>query len=213
MRRSFFWGGLAVILLLAAGAILYSVRDPSIGQKVSVSVVTKEDWTQGANGAPILVEYSDFQCPACRAYYPMVKRLVSEYGMKLQFVYRYFPLSQIHKNAQIASDAAEAAGRQGKFWPMHDALFEHQTEWSSLDAPRDTFVQYATTLGLDPTRFQKNLDDSSVRSRVQRDYDSGEAAGVQGTPSFFLNGQKLPNPPTYEAFKAVIDYYMKNPQK
>lgn len=217
MKRYIFWGGLVVILVVAAGAILYSVRDSGgEGGKNAVLTLTKDDWKQGADGAPLLIEYSDFQCPACRAYYPMVKRLVSEYGMKLQFAYRYFPLSQIHQNAQIAAYAAEAAGRQGKFWQMHDVLFERQTEWEKSDLVRDMFVQYAKDLSLDVSRFQKDLDDSSVHDRVKRDYSSGEKAGVQGTPSFFLNGQKLPNPPTYDAFKAVVDYYMKvqqTPQK
>lgn len=152
-----------------------------------------------------LVEYSDFQCPACAAYYPVIKQINKDFGDKLRFVYRYFPLRNIHKNAEISSIAAEAAARQNKFWEMHDLLFENQTEWSNLQDPRGKFKEYAKFIGLDMEKFQNDLNSKEVKDKVEADYQNGLSLKVNATPTFFLNDQKITNPRTYEEFKIKIE--------
>lgn len=162
-----------------------------------------------ATASATLVEYSDFQCPACAAYYPVVKQLNKDYAGKLRFVYRYFPLRTIHQNAEISSIAAEAAARQNKFWEMHDLLFENQTEWSNLQDPKEKFKEYAKFIGLDMEKFQNDLNSKEAKDKVEADYQSGLSLGVNATPTFFLNDQKIQNPKTYEEFKIKIEEVFK----
>lgn len=167
--------------------------------------IQTDDWTKGNKDAQVtLVEYLDFECEACGAYYPVVKQLEAELGDRVRFVARYFPLAG-HKNSMTAASAVEAAGRQGKFWEMHDMLFENQKTWGekSIADPK-LFLTYAQKIGLDITKYQKDVTDPSVRDRIERDKRSGAGLGVQGTPSFFLNGEKLSNPRSYEEFKTLI---------
>lgn len=152
----------------------------------------------------ILVEYSDFQCPACGAYYPMVKKLNEEYAQKIEFVYRHFPLSQ-HKNANLAARVAEASGRQGKFWEMHDMLFENQPTWSESGNALEIFTSYAEKIGLNMEKFKNDIDLKEIKDKIDADYQSGLASGVAGTPTFFLNGKSLQNPRSYEEFKNILD--------
>lgn len=169
--------------------------------------VSDSDWSRGSASAPItLVEYSDFQCPACAAYYPVVKQLHEAYGDQLRIVYRNFPLTQIHPNAQLAAQAAEAAGNQGKFFEMHDALFEGQRTWSGLADPTDTFVGYAYALGLDLEQFQADLTGTAVKQAIADDLASGTRSNVDSTPTFYLNGTEITaNIQGFDLFKAVID--------
>ncbi|MDO8571072.1 MAG: DsbA family protein, partial [bacterium] len=147
----------------------------------------------------------DFQCPACEAYYSILKQVHEKYGNKIQFVYRHFPLSTIHPHAERAAQVAEAAGKQGKFWEMHDMLFENQSSWSSEGNPDQTFIKYAERLTLDLDRFKKELDSKEVRGKVTNDSSSGAKLGVQGTPTFFLGGKQLDrNPQSFEEFSEII---------
>ena len=179
----------------------------------NVSEVTDLDQTKGNKSSKIiLVEYSDFQCPACAAYSPLVKQINNEMSEKILFVYRHFPLAQ-HKNARPAAYAAEAAGRQGKFWEMHDMIFENQLSWSksSPGEAEDTFGTYAEKLGLNMEQFKTDRESDEVEEKVDNDYKSGTSSGVPGTPAFFVNGKKLPNPRSYEEFKQLIEYVGSNP--
>jgi protein-disulfide isomerase len=165
------------------------------------------NWIKGNNSAKIiLVEYSDFQCPFCVHYYRISKRLIEELGDDLQLIFRHFPLKK-HANAEFAAKSAEAAGRQGKFWEMHDVLFERQKEWAKLknkDAER-RFVQYAVSLNLNVAQFQSDLHSQAVTDKVHNDVQGGFRSGVKGTPTFFLNGQKIAvKPRNYETFKDLI---------
>lgn len=172
--------------------------------------VSPSDWIKGPLQAKVtLVEYSDFQCPACATYYPVLKQLNKEFEDSMQFVYRYFPLKTIHKNAQVASFAAEASGRQGKFWEMHDLLFDNQKEWSDLANPQEKFLDYAKLLGLDTEKFKNDLESKEVKDKVARDYQNGLSATVNATPTFFLNGQKIISPRSYEEFKSKIEEVLK----
>lgn len=168
--------------------------------------IKSADWTQGNSSSTVtLIEYLDFQCPACGSYHPIVKQLRKEYGDKVLFATRHFPLTQIHTNAMPAARAAEAAGRQNKFWEMHDVLFERQQEWSNLRNPENLFISYAESIGLDRERFLSNYKDKSLDEKIEADRKSALSLGVQGTPTFFLNGKKIENPRGYEAFKSLLE--------
>jgi len=146
---------------------------------------------RGASDAPItLVEYGDYQCPTCGAYHPIIQELLSRYNGKLKLEYHHFPLIQIHPNAMAAAIAAESAGEQGKFWEMHDMLYQHQQEWSPSPNAETNFVQYALQIGLDSNRFMQSMKSPATRDRVLADVTKGSAV-VQGTPTFILNGELL----------------------
>jgi protein-disulfide isomerase len=146
--------------------------------------VSKRDHTFGPSKAPLtLVEYGDFECPHCGAAYPVVKKILETLGDRLQFVYRHFPLTQVHPHAEFAAEAAEAAGAQGRFWEMHDLLFENQ---QTLDDPH--ILLFAESLKLDLERFRLELVEHVHRGRVREDFMSGVKSGVNGTPTFFING-------------------------
>lgn len=167
--------------------------------------VSDKDVFKGAKDAPVvLVEYSDFQCPACAVYYPLVKKLSEEFGTALQVVYRQFPLNAIHTNADAAARAAEAANLQGKFWELHDMIFEHQSEWANSKDAAALFGQYAFSLGLNQEQFLKDMESQQVKDKVSRDLKSGWDSQVQGTPTFFLQGKKIANPSSYDAFRQLI---------
>jgi protein-disulfide isomerase len=145
------------------------------------------DHAQGPAGAKLtLVEYGDYECPHCGRAYPIVKAVQNRLGTRLRFVFRNFPLSNAHPNAEAAAEAAEAAGAQGKFWEMHDLLFEHQ---DALE--RQDLLRYAADLGLDVKRFASELAGAVHRPRVQEDFRSGVRSGVNGTPTFFINGARF----------------------
>lgn len=159
---------------------------------VSVNEVSSFDWAKGNKDAAVtLIEYSDFQCPACRSAFPQIENIVGEFGEKMQFVYRHYPISQIHKNAEPAARAAEAAGKQGKFWSMYEKLFERQNDWKEENDVESIFADYATELNLNVDQFRADYNSRELKDRVKNDYDSGTRAGVNSTPTFFLNGQKI----------------------
>lgn len=146
--------------------------------------VSGEDHIQGSVHAAVeLVEYGDYQCPHCGRAYPIIKRVQAALGDSLKFVFRNFPLNEAHPQAFIAAVAAEAAGRQNAFWEMHDIIFENQESLERLP-----FGDFAKTLGLDTVKFEEDLADPALASKVEADFDSGIRSGVNGTPSFFING-------------------------
>ncbi len=208
-RRLLLWGSIILGLAAAVFIIMKLASAPSTPAPTTdqtLAPVESIDWTTGnASAAATLIEYSDFQCPACKAYEPMVQQINSELKDKVRFVYRYFPLRQIHKNADISSQAAEAAGKQGKFWEMHKMLFDKQSDWENSKIAEETFAGYASELGLNVEQFKKDLISDETKKRIQRDVDSGTAALVDSTPTFFLNGKKLDNPRSYDAFKELIE--------
>jgi protein-disulfide isomerase len=167
--------------------------------------ITSSDWVLGnASSTSVLVEYSDFQCPACAAYFPLVERLINESSTTLRFAYRHFPLTQ-HANAMPASQASEAAGLQGKFWEMYTMLFETHDEWENSTDVKTIFDGYATKLGLDMDKYSSDFASQAVIEKINNDMKSGVRAGVDSTPTFFLNGKKLSNPQDYDEFKKIID--------
>lgn len=163
--------------------------------------VTENDHQLGPETAPCtLVEYGDYQCPHCRAARPVVERLVRDYGDKLRFVFRNFPLNQSHSEAQSAAETAEFAGSRGKFWEMHDALYRHQERLGE-----SFYVEQAEALGMDGGELRVALENGTFTRRVQEDFSGGVRSGVNGTPTFFLNGERHNGPHEYESLAAKID--------
>lgn len=144
----------------------------------------------GEKAAVTLEEFSDFQCPACGGLEPTLRRIEKDYGDRVRLIFRNFPLKQ-HKYAFIAARAAEAAGLQGKFWEMHDAIYANQKEWSDAPEPRTFFDSYATRLGLDVQRLKADMERQDVADRVVADYNRGLSLAVSGTPAIYLNGRQL----------------------
>ncbi|MBI1957276.1 MAG: DsbA family protein [Candidatus Niyogibacteria bacterium] len=162
------------------------------------------EWLRGATTSTVtLAEYSDFQCPACGAWEPQLQEIVRDYGERIRFIYRHFPLPQ-HAQAELAAYASEAAGLQGKFWEMHDVIFERQRDWADNRNARDIFMDAARTLGLDMAKFANDLDSDTVRSEVDKDKKSGLAAQVNATPTFFVNSVKV-EPRSSAELRAFLD--------
>ncbi|WP_433868978.1 DsbA family protein [Saccharopolyspora sp. CA-218241] len=151
-----------------------------------------------------LVEFLDFECGSCGAAYPAVEQLRRDYAGRLDYVVRYFPVPS-HRNADLAAQAAEAAATQGEFEAMYRMLFENQDAWAGAQESQEaTFVGYAERIGLDTARFRTDLHSPATAERVQRDRDDGLAAGVTGTPTFFLNGEQL-RPESYGDLVAAVE--------
>lgn len=162
--------------------------------------VSKQDHVQGDIEAPImLVEYGDFECPYCGKAYTAVKEIQKRLGNQLCFVFRHFPLPQ-HAHAEHAAEAAEASGAQGKFWEMHDYLFEHQQDLSDRHLFND-----AQALGLDTARFTSEMEQGIYTSQIEEDLESGELSGVEGTPAFFINGTGYTNANDLHTLLAAIE--------
>ncbi len=182
-----------------ATAPLDPARDPK-----NILQIREDDWVKGHRDAPVqLIEYLDFECESCRAYHPLVKQLKQEMWGDIVLITRYFPLPG-HKNSMNAALAVEAAGKQWKYWEMGDLLFESQSQWSHGQSDPVLFVRYAQQLGLDMQKFEKDRNDSATRARVEKNKNEGPSIGVSGTPTFFLNGEKIQNPKSIEDFKILI---------
>ena len=163
--------------------------------------VTVRDHAIGRPDAPVtLVEYGDYECPYCAAAHPIVKRLRGALGDRLRFVFRNFPLNSVHPHASVAAQAAEAAAAQGKFWPMHDVLYAHQA--TLADHGMDEF---ALRVGLEIYKFNADLASGRFARRVREDFEGGQASGVTGTPTFFINGVRYAGETTYDALLAAIE--------
>ncbi len=143
----------------------------------------------------ILIEYGDFQCPSCGGAHPQIKEVTEEYKDKVLFIFRNFPLTTRHPNARASAGAVEAAGLQGKYWEMHNLVFENQGEWDSLTGTErtDKFTSYAVSLGLNKDTFLKDIASTNVNQKISFDQALGKKLNVDSTPSFYLNGKALDN--------------------
>jgi protein-disulfide isomerase len=163
--------------------------------------VSSRDHAQGPADAPVtLVEYGDYQCPFCGEAYPVIKKLQKSLGTKMRFVFRNFPLTQVHPFAMVAAETAEAAALQGKFWEMHDLIYENQE-----DLGPDILADWAQSLGLDPKLFGTAIKQGDVTKRIKEDRNSGIHSGVNGTPSFFINGTRYDGDAEYPSLLAAIE--------
>lgn len=173
--------------------------------------VGERDHIQGPAGAGVtLLEYGDYQCPYCGQAYPIVKKIQDKFQDKLRFVFRNFPLTQVHPFAEVGAEIAEAAGAQGKFWEMHDFIYEHQQYLSNVGY----FLQHAETkLGLDATRMREEISNHAYLPRIREDFSTGVRSGVNGTPTFFINDFRHNGDYEVETLSEAIEKALKGPAK
>lgn len=163
--------------------------------------VSARDHAQGpADAAVTLVEYGDYQCPYCGEAHPVIKRLQKAFGKTLRFVFRNFPLTQAHPYAMVGAQGAEAAGLQGKFWEMHDLLYENQD-----DLEPEILLSWAEEAGLNLEKFGSALNHEAVAKRIKEDHQSGVRSGVNGTPSFFINGAPYDGEADYDSMRRALE--------
>ena len=170
-------------------------------ERLTVPISKRDHIIGPADSSATLLEYGDYECPACGAAHPLVKAILESVGDQISFAFRHFPLSNVHPHAEPAAEAAEAAGTQGGFWEMHDTLFENQV---ALDY--DDIAEYAAELGLDASRLIREVTANAYAGRVREDFSSGLRSGVNGTPSFFINGVRYDGPRALEAMVAALAY-------
>lgn len=195
---------LIALVVLLVGSFIISRSDKKVDMDVINSVETVEDGPhlKGNTEAELaLIEFADFQCPACAQTYPVVTQLTDAYGDQFSLEFKHFPLRTIHPNAQLAAQASEAAAMQGTFWEMHNMLFENQSEWAQSINPKKFFSQYAEAIGINVERFEYDLTSDEVKERVNEDANEAELLMLPGTPSFMLNGEQI----TLQEFVAMLD--------
>jgi protein-disulfide isomerase len=191
-------GGMIALFVTAGGP------QASTAKPVDESQLIKDNTHTTGNGAVKIVEFGDFQCPACGATYPELQRVKQDFGSDITFAFRHFPLQQ-HANAEISAEASEAAHAQGKFWEMHNQLYEHQADWESLSNPVDKFAEYAQAIGVaDIERFKRETSGGVYKDRVASDLGDGNTLGVNSTPTIYVNGVKAANG-SYDTLKKMIE--------
>jgi len=205
--------GIVTVIIVVAGAFFLGGSSspdkptPPADPKILIRSDSHEEKVPGAKVT--LVEFGDFECPACGASYPIVTQILQNYKGKINFVFRNFPLASVHPNATIAAEAAEAAGAQGKFFDMYNTLYSNQGEWGESKNPMDFFLKYAKNIGLDVNKFKAEVQANKYDSKIQKDENDGNALAVQATPTFFINGQQQTGGLPYDQFKAKIDTALK----
>lgn len=195
------WGiiiGCVVVLLGAS--IVYSQY---VKNSANEGITFSEHIKGNPEAQVTLIEYSDFQCPACGQFYPYIKEVIEEHGDNLRFEYRHFPLLSIHPYALKAAHVAEAAGQQGEFFAMHDMLFENQSTWSQSTNPDAYFNQYAEEIGLDMGTFERHMNASVIDDKIKESFNDARSRGFTGTPTLLLNGNVMEFE-TFQEFKDQI---------
>lgn len=202
-----FLGVVVAILVVFIGIFALSSNkssQTSSNGKSSSATLTQHIEGQGTTGVT-LTEYGDYECPFCGQYFPTVKKVVAEYGDKIKFQFRNFPLTSIHQNAFAAARAAEAAGLQNRFWEMNDLLYQTQSQWTSASDPTTIFDQFAQQLGLNLNQFKADYASSKVNDLINADEAEGNKLGIQGTPTFFLDGKQIQVANTTSSFEKLIN--------
>lgn len=206
---------LAVIVVGFLGFFIIGKQKDSTNNSNTNVAATNHSVGQGTKKV-VLVEYGDFQCPACGGFYPLIKQVKEKYGDQITFTFKNFPIDSIHPNARAAHRAAEAASNQGKFFEMHDLLYENQQSWVNSNNVKSIFEGYATKLSLDIDKFKADYLSENTNEVINADINEGKDKGVSGTPSFFLNGTQLDNNTirTVDQLSALIDAEIKkqNPE-
>ncbi|MBP6913455.1 MAG: DsbA family protein [Candidatus Levybacteria bacterium] len=197
-----------LVCILFLGFAVFAIYSSKMSQskRASTSVsFSPSGWVTGNKNSSVTVtEFGDFQCPACSAYETTMRKVRSEYGNKVKIVFKHFPLRQAHPNAFPSAIAAEAAGKQGKFWEFHDLLYDNQNTWANLPNPTPEFIKYAEKLKLDPDLFKKELENGEHSQVITAQEDEGIKIGVNATPTVYVNGMYM-GVPSYEDLKKKID--------
>ena len=186
---------IAAVLAVAVGAgfLMFRTSQPQTSKVLPPAVGPGATPNAAVSkGAVLIDEFGDYQCPPCGALHPILRTLKSEYGDRIQIAFHQFPLTQIHSHALEAAYAASAAGLQGKFWEMHDLLYERQKIWKTEFDVRPIFEGYAKEIGIDVERYKRDVSSDAVALRIQKDGSRGHSLGVKGTPTVFLNGREVP---------------------
>jgi protein-disulfide isomerase len=202
-----FWALIAVVVVVMVGVFAFSGHKSGTSSGSGQAKLSEHITGKGQKGVT-LIEYGDFQCPACEGYEQTVEQVRSKYADDIYFQFRNFPLTNLHPNAFAAARAAEAASLQGKFWEMHDLLYAQVNwqQWTQSSNPSDYFNRYATQLGLDVNKFKDDFASDAVNGTVNADLNEANRLGLNGTPSFFLDGKKLDSvQPDINAFSKLID--------
>jgi len=202
-------GIITLVIVIGAAFLFGGTSSSSSAQNAqpisnTKALVHKDSHEINAHSKVTLVEFGDFQCPACGAEYPIVTQLLQTYNGKINFVFRNFPLPQ-HQNAQAAAETAEAAGAQGKFFEMYNMLYTNQNTWGETTNAMDYFTQYAKALHLDMNKFTSDVKGNKYAAKIQADINDGYAVNVNATPTFFLNGVPIQGGLPYNDFKSRID--------
>jgi protein-disulfide isomerase len=199
---------------VAAGAAVYLSRgtDHSAENNTSTSpshADIKGGHIRGPENAPVtLVEFGDYECPSCGAYHPFVKEVLTRYPDKVRLEFHHFPLVGVHPNAMTGAMAAEAAGEQGKFWEMHDALFENQPAWGESRNPEPVLIALASRVGLDVNRFMQSLRNPALQERILKDVTKGNELQINETPTFFINGERVHLKLSIEDFVQAVEAHL-----
>lgn len=195
-------GSLVLVVGIAIGFSMISQSSQAVDQALARG---DGRLRKGKEGAPItVVEFSDFQCPACKASTPVVEQVLREFPEDVQVVYRHFPLFSIHPYAQAAAQASEVAAEQGKFWQFHDSVFATQETWAELPSEKEAIDQFATLaaeLGIDKAAFMERIQSEDIKQRVANDVADGSKAGVSATPTFYVNGRPVSAPQLIETVR------------
>lgn len=199
----------SVVLIIGAVFLLDKGDQSPVQNGQVINIDYSKGQKIGSDSARVkLVEFSDLQCPACKAVEPFVKQAVEKNKDNVQLIYRHFPLTQ-HVHSKEAANLAEYAALEGKFWPVHDKLFETQEEWSGLTNVLDYFVNLGTQFGLDGAKIKEAITKDQFAAKIQEDIAAGQAYGVNATPTFFLNGRKL-NLINFSDLENLVDQEIKN---
>lgn len=196
----------AVLVLIGSVFALASLSNRSAGPQTApiIASLTGNEIEKGdPSSKVVIVEYSDFQCPACRSYAAVLGQIDPSILEKARFIYRHFPLPT-HPNARPAAQAAEAARAQGKFWEMHDLLFINQSTWAESKDAKTLFLGYAKELKLNLTQYETDYDSAATKKKIEDDLASGLRFGVNATPTFYVNDTKMPQPRNFDEFKSYI---------
>jgi protein-disulfide isomerase len=199
---------------VAAGAAVYLSRQPDESSTTNAAPLKADlkggGHFRGPEDAKItLVEFGDYQCPSCAAYHPFVKEILNRYPKQVRLEFHHFPLISIHPNSMAASKAAEAAGLQGHYWEMHDALFEYQPSWSTRPDPKPAFASIANNIGINGTILTQSMDNPQLQDRILKDVEQGNTVGIQAVPTFFIDGQQVHINLSMEDFVQVIESHLK----
>src|SRR5664279_1594899 len=209
--------GLVTLVIVVAAAMIFGGKSPDSQKKVLAAtdqkiLVRQDSHKKVAPGAKVtLVEFGDFECPACGVEYPIVTKLLQNYKGKITFVFREFPIPS-HKYGNLAAQAAEAAGGQGKFFEMYDKLYSNQKDWGDEGKDKnamDYFVKYAGDIKLDVNKFKSDTQNNTYKARITQDQKDASSVSVDATPTFFLNGEQIVGGLPYDQFKTKIDSALK----
>lgn len=201
---------MAAVLVAVVGAMiglftLFNGEGGPQAQAVDQTKLRTESSHTLGTGPVTVVEFGDYQCPACAAAHPALKQLAEQNGSDVTFVFRNYPLTQIHRNAVASAKAAEAADRQGKFWEMHNKIYENQKAWENSGEAAAVFAGYAQELGMNVDQFNSDVADQAIKDRIDADVADGNAVEVAATPTVFINGVKYTGSYTYDALKKAVD--------